>query len=121
MLKKILFFVYLFIITLVSLLPSSDLPDVQLFPFSDKIIHLCLYAGLTFLFFWAWDNRFKGKNQLLPLLAVFCWGFSMEILQGLGNYGRHFDLLDELANVVGFLPGWLTWKFWVYWNKKVVS
>jgi len=120
MLKKILFFGYLSTITIVSLLPSNDLPDVKLFPSADKVVHLCLYAGLTFLFFWSWPGKFKGKKQFLPLLLVFCWGFMMEILQGLGHYGRQFDLLDQVANVSGFLPGWLTWKLWNYRNTRIL-
>ena len=110
MLKKIIFFLYLTLITLLSLLPSRDLPDVKLFVHADKVIHLSMYAGFTFLLLWAWPRKFTGYKQLLPLLAIILWGFLMESIQGLTHAGRTFDLTDELANILGFLPGWVGWK-----------
>ena len=110
MIKKILFFLYLFFITFLSLLPSGDLPDVKLFLHADKVIHLCMYAGFTFLLLWAWPQKFTGIRQLIPLLAIILWGFLMEAIQGLTHAGRTFDLTDELANILGFVPGWILWK-----------
>jgi VanZ family protein len=109
--KKILFFTYLLAITLLSLWPSADLPNVILFPNADKLIHCCMYAGLTFLALWTWPEHFTGNKQFLPLLAVLLWGFSMEVLQGLTHMGRSFDLKDELANTLGFFPGWVLWRW----------
>ena len=108
--KKILFFLYLLLITFLSLLPSRDLPDIKLFMHADKVIHLCMYAGFTFLLLWAWPQKFTGIRQLIPLLAIIIWGFLMEAIQGLTHAGRTFDLTDELANILGFLPGWVVWK-----------
>ena len=110
MLKKLLFFFYLVLITLLSLLPSRDLPDIKLFMHADKVIHVCMYAGFTFLLLWAWPQKFTGGRQLLPLLAIIILGFSLEAIQELGHYGRTFKLSDELANILGFLPGWAFWK-----------
>ena len=110
MFKKILFFIYLLLITCLSLLPSGDLPDIKLFLHADKVIHICMYAGFTFLLLWAWPQKFTGARQWLPLLAIVIWGFIIEVIQGLGHYGRTFELSDELANIIGFLPGWLCWK-----------
>jgi len=110
MLKKILFFLYLILITFLSLLPSRDLPDIKLFMHADKVIHLCMYAGFTFLLLWAWPQKFTGYRQLLPLLAIILWGFLMEFLQYFTHLGRTFDLTDELANILGFVPGWIGWK-----------
>jgi len=110
MIKKILFFLYLLLITFLSLLPSRDLPDIKLFVQADKVIHLGMYAGFTFLLLWAWPQKFTGYRQLLPLLAIILWGFLMEAIQGLTHLGRSFDLTDELANILGFLPGWICWK-----------
>ena len=110
MLKKILFFLYLLLITFLSLLPSQDLPDVKLFMHADKVIHLCMYAGFTFLLLWAWPQKFTGIRQLIPLLAIILWGLLMETLQSFTHLGRTFDLTDLLANILGFLPGWAFWK-----------
>jgi len=110
MIKKILFFIYLLLITLLSLLPSQDLPDVKLFLHADKVIHLSMYAGFTFLLLWAWPQKFTGIKQLLPLMAIILWGLLMESLQYFTHLGRTFDITDESANILGFLPGWLGWK-----------
>ena len=110
MIKKVLFFLYLLLITLLSLLPSRDLPDVKLFLHADKVIHLCMYAGFTFLLLWAWPQEFTGIRQFIPLLIIILYGFLMETIQDLTHAGRTFDLTDELANILGFLPGWAFWK-----------
>jgi glycopeptide antibiotics resistance protein len=77
-----------------------------------------MYAGLTFLALWVWPEKFTGNKQFLPLLAVILWGFSMEVLQGMTHYGRSFDLTDELANTLGFIPGWLGWRWFGRRNAK---
>ncbi|MCK9400267.1 MAG: VanZ family protein [Bacteroidales bacterium] len=111
MLKKILFFAYLVLITALSLWPSDGLPDVTLVPFADKLIHAGMYAGFTFLMLWAWPEEFSGAKQILPLLLVIAWGFLMEVLQQYSYFGRSFDITDELANSLGFLPGWIGWRW----------
>lgn len=111
MLKKILFFTYFVLITLLSLWPSGGLPDIVLFPFADKLIHVGMYAGFTFLMLWTWPRELSGIKQFIPLIIVISWGFLMEILQQSSNLGRSFDLSDELANSLGFLPGWLGWRW----------
>lgn len=111
MLKKILFFAYLVLITALSLWPSDGLPDIKLFPYADKLIHAGMYAGFTFLMLWAWPRELSGAKQFLPLLIVIAWGFFMEVLQQYSHLGRSFDLTDELANSLGFLPGWICWRW----------
>jgi hypothetical protein len=108
---------YFSAIIVISLLPPDDLPNVVLFIFADKLIHCCMYAGLTFLLFWAWPERFNGNKFLIPLLLIAVCGFAMELLQGLLGLGRTFDLLDQLSNMVGFFPGWVVWL----WFKKIVG
>jgi len=114
-LQKTALVAYILLITLLSLLPGSDLPKVKLFLHADKVVHLCMYAGLTFLLFWAWPRFFRGSRQWLPLVAVMYWGLSMEILQDLSPYGREFDLYDMAANTLGFFPGWLIWRWLNRW------
>jgi len=101
--KKHLFILYLLIVTVVSLFPSRDIPDVQLFPYFDKLVHFSMYALFSFLMLWAWPGKFTGRKQVIPFL--------MEALQRFSNLGRSFDLTDELANCLGFFPGWLFWRW----------
>jgi glycopeptide antibiotics resistance protein len=108
--KKFLFVIYLLIVTIMSLLPSRDIPEVTLFPNFDKLVHFSMYALFSFLMLWAWPEKFTGKKQILPFLMVVAYGFLMEALQRYSNLGRTFDLFDELANCLGFFPGWLFWR-----------
>jgi len=120
MIRKILFFLYLLLITLLSLIPSNDLPRVVLFPHADKLIHMTMYAGFTFLLFLGWPNMDIPKRRWIPLLSIFLWGLTMEVLQGLGPWGRSFDLFDELANVFGFFPGYISYYLFKRWFPKLV-
>ncbi|MGC8866320.1 MAG: VanZ family protein [Bacteroidales bacterium] len=103
--RRILFFIYLGILAILSLLPPSDLPSVKLFEGADKLVHMGMYAGFTFLMFWAWPKFFRGSFQLIPLFAVMFYGLGMEILQDLGHYGRSFEIWDIGANTLGYFPG----------------
>lgn len=69
-----------------------------------------MYAGFTFLLLWAWPQKFTGIRQLIPLPAIILYGLLMEAIQGLTHLGSSFDLTDQLANILGFLPGWVGWK-----------
>ena len=111
MLKKTLFYLYLVLITLLSLWPSKALPQVMLFPYADKFIHAGMYAGFTFLMLWAWQAKLVGMKQLWPLIIVVAWGMLMEFMQSATHLGRSFDMTDELANSVGFVPGWIGFRW----------
>ena len=114
MIRKGILISYTLFITSVSLLPAESLPipQTELFPHADKFVHFSIYAVFTFLMFYCWPEKFSGKiKQFLPLLIVLIWGTFMEILQGLGGYGRNFSYLDIIANSLGFLPGWLAWRW----------
>ncbi len=120
MLRKTLLFFYVIIVTGLSLLPASLFPisGEALFPHADKVVHFVMYAIFTFLLFYTWPDRFScNKTQFIPILYIFIWGTVMEILQGIGDYGRNFSYLDIVANTLGFLPGWLAWKF-IYCNRN---
>jgi len=112
MYKRILLVLYLKGIALVSLIPSGKLPYVELFPYSAKLIHCGMYAGLTFLIFWNWPERFTEKMALIPMIAIMLLGFSMEVSQSLFDMGRTFDLWDQFSNMLGYFPGWIFW-IWV--------
>ncbi|MFO7924577.1 MAG: VanZ family protein [Bacteroidales bacterium] len=117
MVRKIILFIYIILVTGLSLLPAGSfaVPGAELFAHADKVIHFAMYAVFTFLLFNAWPDSFTpGKKQLLPLLYVFLWGTGMEILQETGSLDRTFSTLDILANILGFFPGWLVWR----WSRK---
>jgi len=107
---------YLIIIVLLSLLPSSDFPDVPYFSGEDKWIHFCMYTGLGFLTCWSLDIKNRRMPPLyLLLLGVFLWGVLMEVLQRLMSNGRAMEFLDMMANLAGAVAGLFLFK---YINRK---
>ncbi|MFA5973285.1 MAG: VanZ family protein [Lentimicrobiaceae bacterium] len=103
---------YLVLIVLLSLLPTSDLPDIPLFSGEDKWIHSCMYLGLGFIACWSLDFSEKARKPHLFLLltGVFMWGVLMEVLQRLMSNGRGMEILDMVANMVGAVAGLILYK-----------
>jgi VanZ family protein len=92
-------------------MPASDLPEIKVFPYFDKIVHICMYTGLSFLLLLFWDEK-KTKNKKLQIACiVFGWGLLMEIIQEVSHLGRSFDVFDLLANMIGFALAYLCWRF----------
>ncbi len=107
---------YLVLIVLLSLLPTSDFPDIPLFSGEDKYIHICMYLGLGFVASWSLDRKGKTMPPLYILLAgVFMWGVLMEVLQRLMSNGRGMEISDMLANLAGAFAGLMIYK---YLNKR---
>jgi len=111
-LRYTLSFIYLVIIVLLSLLPTSDFPDVPFFSGEDKYIHICMYLGLGFLACWSLDFRDKERlpSIILLLAGVFMWGVLMEVLQRLMSNERGMEMLDMLANLAGAIAGLIFYK-----------
>jgi VanZ family protein len=104
--------IYLVIIAVLSLLPSYDIPDLQLFAGADKVVHMCMYLGLSFLGCWSYDiGHHRMKFMYMLLAAVFMYGVLMEILQRTMHNGRSFDFRDMLANLTGAIIGLLIYKY----------
>ena len=103
---------YLILIVLLSLLPTSDFPDIPLFTGEDKGIHFCMYLGLGFVTSWSLDRKGKSMPPLYFLLAgLFMWGVLMEVLQRLMANGRGMEVLDMLANLAGAIAGLMIYKY----------
>jgi len=97
---------YLMALTVVSLLPSSALPDdIPLFPGEDKIIHILMYAGLAALLGWTLADRLCSPRKLLALILVTStYGILLEILQYTITT-RSFEWSDAIANTIGTIAG----------------
>ncbi|MHB1214234.1 MAG: VanZ family protein [Thiobacillus sp.] len=72
---------------------------------TDKIVHLCGYAVLTF-----WWAQLVTERRWRLAAAVVLFGVMIELLQGL-TPARQPDVLDALANSGGVLLGWLFARF----------
>lgn len=111
-LRKTIGAVYLVIIAFLSLLPSYDIPDIELFAGADKVVHIVMYLGLSFLASWNYDISHKRMKFMYLLLAgVFMYGVIMEILQRTMHNGRDFDFKDMIANLTGTIIGMLIYRF----------
>ena len=111
--------VYLAIIALLSLLPAYDLPTIPLFTGADKIIHFCMYCGLSFLFCWGASVSPRHVRSLLFILAgSFLWGALMEVLQRAMHLGRSFEVADMVANFAGAAAGLLVYRFFERKKRK---
>ena len=97
--------IYLGIIAGLSLMPADDVPDVQLFAGFDKLVHACMYFGLTILACWTLHSEEKQIRILYIVLFSVSWGLLMEFSQLEMLMGRAFEWTDELANSVGTLLG----------------
>jgi glycopeptide antibiotics resistance protein len=69
----------------------------------DKLAHAGVYALLIALFVLGseWSRRRPGA--LLGVLVSY--GILLEWGQGLMYLGRHFDILDIIANIIGLIAG----------------
>jgi hypothetical protein len=86
------------VIATLSLMPSSELPDVKL---SDKIEHAMAFLVLAFWF----GSVVVRRNYLWLALALLAFGGMIELAQGWMTLGRQSDPLDLRADGVGIMLG----------------
>ena len=111
--------VYLTIVAFLSLLPPKDFPDIPLFPGADKIVHTCMYLGLTWLACWSMHAEVKRVWYYLIILFSISWGIVMEIFQYIMHFGRSFDLYDIAGNSIGTLIGVLIYILMAQIKKRM--
>lgn len=82
-------------------------PPVQLFSWFDKLVHFCMYAGISTLFWLEYGRCHKTagtKNVLLgAVLAPVLMGGLVELAQAYLTTYRTGDWSDFLANALGVL------------------
>jgi len=111
--------VYLVIIAFLSLLPPNDFPEIPLFPGVDKIVHTCMYLGLTWLACWSMHAEIKHIWYYLIILFSISWGIVMEIFQYIMHMGRSFDPYDIAGNSFGTLIGVLIYILMAQIKKRI--
>lgn len=99
--NSLLAIVWTLLILLACSWPGSDLPEAPVTGF-DKIVHVGLFAGFSFL----WYYRFSKHFLLIGILGA-SYGFLIEIYQHYMPLNRSFDLWDILADAVGVILGLL--------------
>ena len=104
--KYSIFYSYLALVFYLTLTPGDKLhsldkagiSDYLAFDHSDKLVHLLMFFGLSFLF-----QFLKERRVIIYFLVPFLISFSIEILQGIMPFGRTFDWFDLIANSIGIL------------------
>jgi VanZ family protein len=104
-LRVLVSILYLSVVAGLSLMPSDDVPQIEMFPGFDKVVHGCMYFGLTVLACWTLHAEIKRIKIVYLVLFSISWGLLMEISQLEMMLGRAFEWKDELANSVGSLLG----------------
>lgn len=107
---RILFFLAVAAVSVLSLLPQRDLPKVGV---SDKLEHAVAYFALAVFGGFAWRER-RSLFALLALLVAM--GGAIELLQ-VFSPGRSPDPIDAFANGAGAAAGVLAvlalrWRAW---------
>ena len=75
-------------------------------PHLDKISHFAAYGLLVFLWSIALvEKTTKIKAARISFYSSIALGIVLEILQWLLNVGRHFEILDIIANIIGAIIG----------------
>ena len=111
-LRKTIAALYLLTIAALSLMPARDLPHFTVFSAIDKVVHISMYLGLSFLACWSYEiNRERMKPIYVLLVGVFMYGVLMEILQRTMHNGRNFDFKDMVANLTGAIVGIIIYRF----------
>ena len=120
-LRKTIGFIYLLNIAWLSLSPSYNLPVVNI-PYIDKVVHIGMYLGLSFVSGWSFDIGHKRmKFMYLLVTGVFMYGVLMEILQRTMHNGRNFDFMDMIANLTGAILGILIYRYFDRKNGEILS
>ncbi|HWS00077.1 MAG TPA: VanZ family protein [Prolixibacteraceae bacterium] len=97
--------IYLGIVAMLSMMPSDEVPEWELFSGFDKLVHGCMYFGFTILACWTFHAEEKRKWIIYIVLFAISWGMLMEFTQLKMMAGRDFEWMDELSNSIGALTG----------------
>lgn len=121
--KNILSIITALVILYLSLAPSDTFDKVSVFNFpnADKIVHLCMYFGLTIVLLF--ENRSTVKNnRSLFLLAIipFTYGVLIEFLQSWFTLTRHGEFFDAVFDLIGVLIALFTWRLFQSVNKRKI-
>lgn len=121
-LRKTLAALYLAFIAVLSLMPAYDLPQIAEFKGLDKIVHICMYLGLSFLACWSLDLDRKRMSPIYLLLTmIFMYGVLMEILQRTMHNGRSFDFKDMIANLTGAIIGLMLYRYFDRKRQEIIQ
>lgn len=104
------------LITALTLMPSDK---IEVFSWSaiigiDKVGHMAVFGILYVLHMMSKKQRPDKAIDYNFLIIAALFGFLLEVLQNYMYLGRHFDVLDIIANIIGLLIAAVV----IYWLHK---
>lgn len=95
--------IWILLVTYASLSTPSSIPKAGWLSFehADKLVHFCMYFGMTFWVFFSTETRAGLQQVVLSLLLCISYGGLMEIAQSTFTMNRQADWLDFGANSFG--------------------
>lgn len=103
------------VIAVLHAIPGQDLAFIQLDDLFqlDKLFHLGVFAIGAWLLVGALKQQYAKRAWRYTFIAYALYGILLELMQGAFFEGRHADLLDWIADIVGvILALWLNQKFY---------
>lgn len=113
--------IYAAFLLVISLAPSRSLPkipDWNLLFTPDKVAHFGAYGLFAVLLSVIFSERWGVRGISLAVVVAACYGFLMEVLQGLAGTGRNYDSVDMVANLLGAVLGGLFIAAFYQYQKK---
>ena len=119
--KNILSVITALIILYLSLAPANTFDKVNVFNFPniDKVVHLCMYFGLTIVL--VYENRSAVKNyRSLILIAIIplAYGILIEFLQSWLTSTRHGEFFDAVFDLMGIFIALIVWILFKSFSKN---
>lgn len=106
----VLLILYWLFLTYMLLSPPKDLPqELPLFEGADKVVHVAIFALLSFLY----KATFPRQAFWLCFTLLLLYGIATELAQEYMHMGRSGDPLDLLADALGISLG--------YWVKTQLA
>lgn len=101
----LLIVLYIILITYLSLINLSALPEIGL-DVNDKLIHTGAYLVFIFLTFNFLQKIEQKRAVVKAIFFTAIYGIIIEILQQMLSANRTFDLYDIIANFIGIIMGY---------------
>ena len=101
------------IIALLSLIPSSSMPDSSLFSigYLDKIVHFGMYASLGFVALLESRCHYNCRAyHMILLFFIFALSAMIEVLQATVVYSRAAEWKDLVANFAGLIASYIGYR-----------
>jgi VanZ family protein len=98
-------------ILVICLMPGRHIPRIHI-PHFDKVVHTGIYMIFAILTYFGWTRQdsfqvLHHQTIIKILLLLSIYGLTVEVMQETLTADRHFELLDEVANITGTMIGTL--------------